>query len=62
MNTIKLRRQLNVFAEADTSSELLGTVDEGSYELSEIKKNYPNDETDFMILKEMVMQLTKGPL
>lgn len=50
MNTIKLKQRLNIFDQADTNSELLGVIEQGKYELFELKKNYPNQDTDYALI------------
>lgn len=50
MKKIKLLRKLNVFEKADTQSTMLGTLEEGAYELSEFLKNQPDSNTDYALV------------
>lgn len=53
MSTVQvtLPKKLKSFSEASTSSESPGFVPAGTYELKELKQNYPNQDTDYALLK-----------
>ena len=44
---MKLNQSLNCFEEADTSSAVLGKLEAGTYDLLELKENFPDADTDY---------------
>lgn len=50
MSQIKLNQVLNCFEEADTSSNMLGKLAAGAYDLIELKENFPDAATDYALV------------
>lgn len=46
-----LSKRLKSFSEASTSSESKGFVNAGTYSLKELKKDYPNADTDYALIE-----------
>ena len=50
MKKIKINQELNTFEDADTQSSIIGKIKVGTYDIVEIRENYPNTSTDYVKL------------
>lgn len=52
MNKIRINQELKTFVDADTQSTAIGILKVGEYDIIEIKNNYPNASTDYIMLTD----------
>ena len=56
MKKIKINQELNTFEDADTQSGIIGKIKVGTYDIVEIRENYPNTSTDYVKLFDHKLQ------
>ena len=56
MKKIKINQELNTFEDADTQSGIIGKIKVGTYDIVEIRENYPNTSTDYVKLFDLKLQ------
>jgi hypothetical protein len=56
MNKIKINQELKTFVDADTKSTAISILKVGKYDIIEIKNNYPNASTDYIMLTDKEIQ------
>jgi hypothetical protein len=56
MNKIRINQELKTFVDADTQSTTIGMLKIGEYDIVEIKNNYPNAATDYIMLTDTEIQ------
>jgi len=56
MNKIRINQELKTFLDAEKQSTAIGILKVGEYDIIEIKNNYPNASTDYILLTDTEIQ------
>ena len=56
MTKIKINQELKTIVDADTKSTAIGILKVGEYDIIELKNNYPNASTDYIMLTDKEIQ------